>query len=148
MIARTTALLLALTVFVCLANGQEVKKEEDSSPVKVTIAKNAPNGTIIENPEYIGVKDIPVYCYVDLVDPKPSLIRIRVFAKKVVGLRPNSAFVSLKYRLKKEDGGASFKLRPKGKWGIGVYLIKVFLDGKEVEKKEFTIVKEKPKTSQ
>ena len=151
MLKKTTVALCLLTVLVCVGQAQDdsdkSKMKPKPSPVVVTIAKKDAEGNIVENPKQITPKDAPLFCYIDLNEPKPTLIQIQVLNKKVKGLRPNSKFVTLKYKTKQEDGGATFTLKPKDKWATGTYLIKVFLDGNEVESREFVVSVKKAKTS-
>ena len=146
MLLKYTAALCMLLGFVCLSVAQTEEKKKDS-PVKIILGKSDAEGNIVENPKEFFATDIPVFCYVDLVKPKPTLIMIRVTAKKVKGVRPNTPFATLRYRTKKDEIGASFDLKPKGKWKTGTYLIRVFLEGKEVDKREFAITTNKAKTS-
>jgi hypothetical protein len=136
---KTITLLLVCLGLVCAVNAQE--GEQDESPVKALIlAKNDADGNIIENPEVFTVKDVPIFCYVDLKVEKSSLIMVKFVAVKAKGIRPNTVIISAKYQTKKGEIGAAFDGKPKGQWVPGDYRVDAYVDGKLVEKREFTIL--------
>ena len=138
-------LCLLFTLSVKTQTTSEVEKTEQEIETFI-LAKENSEGNIIEDIEILGIKDIPLHCYIDLTLSKPTLIKIKVIAVKVKRLRKNSKVIALQYKTKNDENGAAFSIKPSGKfWNEGNYRIEVYLDKKLAESKNFAVKKSKSK---
>jgi len=135
-----------LVVLVCLiaplcAAAQSNGDEEGSPVARLTLAKEAKDGTIVEAPESFGISDVPIICYVDLESGDPVEVKAVMVAVKAVGVRPNSAYITVRFKTEPGVVNLNFKFEPKDKWPPGDYRIDVYVAGSKGGSRGFRISK-------
>lgn len=136
---------MALAALVCLlaalsATAQSTNGEKSATPdVSVTLARQEKDGTISDDREKFGPGDVPLYCYVDLSSDKAVNVKMVIVAVKAVGLRPESAFITVSYKTKEGDTQVSFTAKPAKLWPTGSYRVDIYLDGSKAGSRTFTV---------
>jgi hypothetical protein len=135
-----------LAAFLCLLAGGAVFGQAPDEGIgeaprvaKFTLAKKEKNGTITEDPERFRTTDVPIICYVDLTTDKPTEVKLTIVAVKAVGLRPESKLLTVNYKTEDGENGATFTVRPEGKWAPGLYRAEVYLNGRQSDSVTYTV---------
>lgn len=136
-----------LVVLVCLfaaasAAAQTAGLVRTEDVAKMSLAREEADGTLTENPASFRPEDVPITCYIDLVDDRQVEVKLVIVAVKAVGLRPNSPIVSVRYKTNSGETQVTFTARPKGKWATGEYRADVFVDGARAASGGFKVMKE------
>ena len=64
---KIISMVLLCSLFALSVHAQFATEDLESSKVKkISLAKKDTDGNIVEDLEVFGVKDIPIYCYIDL----------------------------------------------------------------------------------
>jgi hypothetical protein len=125
----------------CFAQIDEMPKV----PLKVGIeqiylAKDNGEGNAGDEAEGFFTSDIPIYCVVRLTSTKKATVKMDFVAVSVKGVKPESTVFTTSYTTNGNQDQVYFTGKPGGKsWVAGNYRIDIFLDGKLVGNKAFTI---------
>lgn len=137
---------IILTISLCLlfalpaaAQNGEPPPAGERTVTALTLARTDRDGNIEENPDVFAPGDVPLHCYIDLSAGGPALVRMTIYAVKAKGLRPNSAVVTVRYRMKEEETGVTFTASPGKTWPVGQYRVEVLVDTRPAAAKEFRV---------
>lgn len=90
--------------------------------------------------------DIPIYCIVQLNSAVPTTVKMNLIAVSVHGVKSETHVVSTTYTTKDGQDRVNFTGRPDGRWVVGKYRVDVYIDGRPIASREFTVSKAPQKT--
>lgn len=139
---------LVLSVFFCLFLTINAFSQSDeaaeNSPVgveEVSLARSDGSGKPGETTDKFLTTDVPIHCFIQLDSEKPATVKMILVAVKAVGLKPESKIVTVSYTTKNNQNQVNFNASPNGNWAAGDYRADVYVDGKLIKSRAFSIEK-------
>ena len=137
----------SLIILIVLISAAAAMAQEAASPAPVTesmienafLAKDDGQGRPGDAAVSFGTADIPIYCIVELREPKVLKVSMVFVAVDVAGVRKGQKVVSAAYVTKANETEVHFTGRPQGKWTAGKYRVDISLDGKPERSLDLTV---------